>query len=96
MQAKYAELLQLQLQTESFKMAKKSFAVSLVILVVVAALMVTMSQAASVNTGSVGNLKEFTKRSENSSEMTLEEATKTCNQSFEIKMGLFRRSLCQF
>lgn len=76
-------------QRLSFKMAKKSFAVSLVILFVVVALMATMSQAAS--TGSVGNLKEVNNRSQNSSEMNIEEATKMCNQSFVIKLGL---SLC--
>lgn len=38
--------------------------------------------------GSVGdNLKQYSKRSDNNSEMTIEEATKMCNQSFVIKMG---------
>lgn len=39
-----------------------------------------------VNAASVGDLR-YTKRSDNNTEMTIEEATKTCNQSFVIKMG---------
>lgn len=57
---------------------------------IIGVLAVTLAAVVLVRAGSVGvgdNVKQFNKRSDNNSEMTIEEATKTCNQSFVIKMG---------
>lgn len=55
-----------------------------------AAALVSLSLVAMVvlvHSASVGELKNYSKRADNYTGMTPEEATKTCNQSFVIKMG---------
>lgn len=45
---------------------------------------------------STDNLKQYSKRADNNSGLSIEEATKTCNQSFVIKMGRQRGFVCYF
>lgn len=57
---------------------------------IIGVLAVVLAAVVLVRAGSVGigdNVKQFNKRTDNNSEMTMEEATRTCNQSFVIKMG---------
>lgn len=64
-------------------MLKQSFLVVLVLAVLAG---VTVVARAGPGTDSVGDLKQM-KRSGNAS-LSIEEATKLCNESFVIKMGL--------
>lgn len=52
----------------------------------VLAMVFVLASCASVG-GGVGDMKQYSKRSDNSSELSVLEETKLCNQSFAIKMG---------
>lgn len=67
-------------------MANKSFVIVSSVLVLFACVFLQYAETAS--TGSAAELKDYSKRSGNGSEIiNVEEAAKTCNQSFSIKMG---------
>lgn len=66
-------------------MEKKSVAVLFAGLVL--ALVYTAAVQGATSGAGIGDLKQFNKRSDNATEMGIEEATKTCNESFAIKMG---------
>lgn len=66
---------------------------SAVIITVLSVLAMAFVLASCASVGGVGDtMKQYNKRSDNSSELSVLEATKLCNQSFAIKMGKDRKN----